>query len=109
MPTGIRGRARRNRLERTTLRGISLIKEEVMIKIGSTEWWSNLVTYLLLSATFGIFGTDRFYKGEVLWGILKLISGGGCLIWYIVDVCIHAYRFGKTGQWTKASVTSNIV
>ena len=79
-----------------------------MIEVGSTEWWSNLVTYLLLSVTLGILGIDRFYKGEVLWGTLKLVSCGGGGIWYIVDICIYAYRFGKTGQWTKALVSGNV-
>ena len=73
-----------------------------MIKIGSTEWWSNLVTYLLFSVIFGVFGVDRFFKGEIAWGVLKLITGGGAGVWYLVDICLHAYRFGKTGQWTKA-------
>jgi TM2 domain-containing membrane protein YozV len=73
-----------------------------MIKAGTTEWWGNLVSYLLLSVILGILGIDRFFKGEILWGILKLISGGGCGIWYLVDICVYAYRLGKTGQWTKS-------
>ncbi len=75
-----------------------------MITTGSLQWWSNFLTYLFLSVTLGILGIDRFYKGEVLWGVLKLISGGGAGIWYVVDICIYAYRFGKTGQWTKGQV-----
>jgi TM2 domain-containing membrane protein YozV len=75
-----------------------------MVKLGSPEWWSNLLTYVLLSITLGWLGIDRFYKGEILWGVLKLISAGGFGIWYLVDICIHAYRFGTTGQWTKAVV-----
>jgi TM2 domain-containing membrane protein YozV len=77
-----------------------------MIRLGSPEWWSNFLTYLLLSLTLGFFGIDRFYKGEILWGILKLISGGGFGIWWLVDACIHAYRLGTTGQWTKGMVMS---
>ncbi len=76
-----------------------------MIKQGSTEWWSNLATYLGLSVTLGILGIDRFYKGEVLWGVLKLITFGGFGIWYIIDICLFAYRFGQTGQWTKEQVS----
>ena len=72
-----------------------------MIQKGTSEWWGNLVTYLLLSLGLGLIGIDRFYKGEAGWGTLKLISGGGFGVWYIVDICIYAYRFGKTGQWTK--------
>ena len=77
-----------------------------MIKVGSTEWWGNLLTYLLLSVGLGILGIDRFFKGEILWGILKLIFAGGFGIWYLVDICVFAYRFGTTGQWTKSQVSS---
>ncbi len=76
-----------------------------MIKPGSVEWWSNLATCLVFSVTLGILGIDRFYKGEILWGVLKLISEGGVGIWYIVDLCIFAYRFGMTGQWTKGQIS----
>jgi TM2 domain-containing membrane protein YozV len=75
-----------------------------MVTIGSSQWWSNLVTFLLLSIAFGFFGIDRFYKGEVGWGVVKLITGGGFGVWWLVDVCIHAYRFGITGQWTKGEL-----
>jgi TM2 domain-containing membrane protein YozV len=75
-----------------------------MIKTGSAEWWSNLVTFLALSIGLGYIGIDRFYKGEAGWGVLKLISVGGFGIWYIVDIAIYAYRLGTSGQWTKGSV-----
>jgi TM2 domain-containing membrane protein YozV len=78
-----------------------------MFKVGTVDWWGNLVTYLLLSLTFGIIGIDRFYKGEVLWGVLKLISIGGFGVWYLIDIAVHAYRFGRTGQWTKGELTTD--
>jgi TM2 domain-containing membrane protein YozV len=81
----------------------------IMIKVGSAEWWGNLVTFLLLSVLLGIAGIDRFYKGEPAWGVIKLITGGGVGIWYIVDVCIFAYRLGTTGQWTKGEVSRTAV
>jgi TM2 domain-containing membrane protein YozV len=80
--------------------------EEHMVKAGTPEWWGNLVTYLVLSVCLGILGIDRFYKGEAGWGVLKLISVGGLGIWYLVDICIFAYRLGTTGQWAKASPQS---
>jgi hypothetical protein len=83
---------------------ISIIsKEKNMVKVGTAEWWGNLVTYLFLSLMLGIFGIDRFYKGEAGWGVLKLISVGGFGVRYVVDLCTYAYRFGTTGQWTKAA------
>ena len=40
---------------------------------------------LILSLTFGYFGIDRFYIGNIILGILKLITFGGFAIWAIID------------------------
>jgi TM2 domain-containing membrane protein YozV len=40
---------------------------------------------LILSLTFGYFGIDRFYIGNIILGILKLITFGGFFIWSIID------------------------
>lgn len=40
---------------------------------------------LLLSFFFGTFAIDRFYIGNIIIGILKLITVGGFGIWTIVD------------------------
>ncbi len=41
---------------------------------------------LLLSIFLGSIGVDRFYVGKVGTGILKLLTAGGCGIWYIIDI-----------------------
>ena len=46
-------------------------------------------TLLLLSWLLGCLGVDRFYRGQVGIGILKLLTFGGCGIWALVDNFIY--------------------
>ena len=40
---------------------------------------------LLISILVGYFGIDRFFVGDTMMGVLKLITCGGCGIWIIID------------------------
>ena len=40
---------------------------------------------IILSVLVGSLGIDRIYIGDVIIGILKLITCGGCGIWTIID------------------------
>ncbi len=42
-------------------------------------------TAIVLSIILGGIGVDRFYVGDVRSGIIKLITAGGCGVWYIID------------------------
>ncbi len=41
---------------------------------------------LILSIVVGVYGVDRFYKGDIGLGVLKLITFGGCCIWWLIDL-----------------------
>jgi TM2 domain-containing membrane protein YozV len=47
---------------------------------------SNWLTLLLLSIFLGQLGVDRFYVGKIGTGILKLVTLGGCGIWWLIDL-----------------------
>ena len=48
------------------------------------EW----IVALLLSIFVGTLGIDRFYLGYIGLGILKLVTAGGCGIWWLVDLIL---------------------
>lgn len=60
---------------------------------------SNNGTYLiigtLLSWLIGYLGADRYYRNEVLLGLLKLVTFGGFGIWYLVDAIIWTVELGR--------------
>lgn len=45
---------------------------------------------LLLSIFVGEFGVDQFYIGNIGLGVGKLLTCGGCGIWWLVDVILFA-------------------
>jgi len=53
-------------------------------------------TTLIISILLGELGIDRFYLGYTGLGILKLITAGGCGVWWIIDIVLIATGRMKT-------------
>ena len=62
----------------------------------------NPTTVLLVSIFLGTLGVDRFMLGQTLYGVLKLVTGGGCFIWTIID-------WFTTSERTRIYNTRNIL
>jgi len=56
--------------------------EETSVETSDKDW----MTTLLLSILLGVLGVDRFYTGHMGLGVLKLLTGGGCGIWWLIDL-----------------------
>jgi TM2 domain-containing membrane protein YozV len=48
----------------------------------------NPTTILIVSIVIGELGVDRFLIGDIGLGIAKLLTLGGCGIWWVIDMCI---------------------
>ncbi len=57
--------------------------------------YKNPTTLLIVSLLAGGFGIDRFMLGQTGLGVAKLLTGGGCGIWAIIDWFII---MGKTKE-----------
>ncbi len=53
---------------------------------------------MILSWVLGYLGADRFYRGQVGWGVLKLITVGGAGAWWLVDAAYYTYKAGETAR-----------
>ncbi len=63
--------------------------------MATKDEYKRQLTILIISFLAGYLGLDRFYRGEVGLGVIKLITIGGFGVWYLVDLAIAAYRFGQ--------------
>ena len=52
----------------------------------------NFLIAIILSVFTGCLGVDRFYMGYIGLGILKLITLGGCGIWWFIDLILIATK-----------------
>lgn len=61
------------------------LDEDHMMMIEGIEF-KEPVLMLIISIIIGELGVDRFLLGETGLGILKLITCGGCGIWWLIDL-----------------------
>lgn len=60
-------------------------KEQIYLLIGTIISWS-----------LGPIGADRIYKGQYGLGLLKLVTLGGLLVWYLIDAFDWTRDLGKS-------------
>ena len=71
---------------------IPLIRERLMNLSEDSELavmamdFTNPVLTIILSVFFGELGVDRFIIGDIGLGIGKLLTGGGCGVWWLIDL-----------------------
>lgn len=60
----------------------------------------NWTLTIIMSVLFGSLGVDRFIMGHIGLGILKLITAGGCGVWWLIDVILIATKHKFEGiEW----------
>lgn len=57
-----------------------------MMFLSMTSQLKDPTISLILSICLGYWGVDRFFIGDIGLGLGKLLTGGGCGIWYLIDI-----------------------
>ena len=79
--------------------GVS-VPDSVPANLNGKSW----LTTLLLCIFVGCFGIHRFYSGHIGIGIVQLLTGGACGIWWLIDfilILTGAYKDSKGNPLNK--------
>lgn len=81
---------------------LASMPDERFVMVSSTSYY-NATLVLIISIFFGELGVDRFMLGDIGLGVLKLITCGGCGIWWLIDLLnikkkTYEYNFLKFSE-----------
>lgn len=62
---------------------------------GSGKSWT---VALILSLLLGWLGVDRFYLGQIGLGIAKLLTAGGFMVWWLIDVVLIGLKRARDSE-----------
>ena len=68
---------------RARLESSNVSAEEIM---ALTNQMTEPTVAIILSIFLGVLGVDRFYIGDTGIGVGKLLTFGGCYIWWLIDI-----------------------
>ena len=77
---------------------IPMIKERMTYLASDNEMaimaadYTNPILSIVLSVVLGGYGIDRFLIGDIGIGIGKLLTGGGCGVWWLIDIFLIIFR-----------------
>ena len=64
---------------------LATLPDDKFVMISGASY-QNATVMLIISILVGELGVDRFILGEVGLGVLKLLTCGGCGIWWLIDL-----------------------
>ena len=74
---------------------LSSLSQEEFNRVQIVSLKDTFVVFLL-SLFLGCYGIDRFMLEQIGLGILKLLTGGGCGIWWLIDLFLIMEETKKT-------------
>lgn len=72
--------------------------EQIKKQLKSFSRSKNPLIALVLGIFLGWAGVDRFYKGDIKFGFIKMVTIGGFLFWWLIDLYIVPKRI-KQGKY----------